>query len=291
MFAFKIWGDFACFRDPLTISQTITFPIPPKTTIGGMMAGILGFEWSKWMDDESYFDFKYSVVVLNPIRKKSFMQNCINDYTKQSETKLNKLVEISNKSDEIAKLACQIDEYSRKETLNKKEQQKDNKAKKDIEKLQNDIQKKELELQSGLRPKDPQKQISRELLLNPEYLVVVDNYKYESAILELLINHESRFPFYLGNSEFLGNFEHIKSTFSKQKSIKLDSFTKQIENIDFMQIDRKYTNIKMATKVIEGRLYRDYENFVICNKDIVLKNEVETVTLKFDGKEYFCEMA
>lgn len=238
MFAFKIWGDFACFRDPLTISQTITFPFPPKTTVGGMMAGIMGLEWDEWMRDESYFDFKYSVVLLNPIRKKSFVQNYINDYTKHVEGKL--------KSG----------------------------------------------LERGLREaKNPQKQISRELLVNPKYLIVIDGYKYESAILEHLMNHESKFPFYLGNSEFLGNFEHIEASFVKQKSIRLDSFTKQIDNIDFMQSDRKYTNTKMATKVTEGRLYRDYENFVICNKDIVLKNKQESVLVETEESKYFCEMA
>ncbi|NLU35396.1 MAG: CRISPR-associated protein Cas5 [Wolinella succinogenes] len=238
MFAFKIWGDFACFRDPLTISQTVTFPFPPKTTVGGMMASIMGLEWSEWMEDESYFDFKYSVVLLNPIRKKSFVQNYINDYTKHVEGKLKS------------------------------------------------------KLERGLREaKNPQKQISRELILNPKYLIVIDKFKYESEVLEPIKNHESKFPFYLGNSEFLGNFKYIEASFEKQDVSNLHSFTKQTDNIDFMQAERKYTNTKMATKVIAGRLYRDYENFVICNKDIVLKSSFDGIAVKTAEGEFFCELA
>ena len=69
---------------------------------------------------DEYFNFKYSVVTLTPIRKKSFVQNYINDYTKHVETKISK------------------------------------------------------RLEKGLREaKNPQKQVSRELLLNPKYLVEI----------------------------------------------------------------------------------------------------------------------
>jgi CRISPR-associated protein Cas5h len=50
MFAFEIWGKFASFRDPFTISQNISLPIPPKTTVAGMMASILGVE--NYFDDD-----------------------------------------------------------------------------------------------------------------------------------------------------------------------------------------------------------------------------------------------
>lgn len=241
MFAFKIWGNFACFRDPLTISQNITFPIPPKTAVGGMMAAIMGLEYDAWMDDDEYFNFKYSVVTLTPIRKKSFVQNYINDYTKHVETKISK------------------------------------------------------RLEKGLREaKNPQKQVSRELLLNPKYLVVVDDFKYEQEAIELLKNHESHFPFYLGNSEFLGNFEFVGDSFDTAKVDIIHSFTKNLENIDFMQPNKKYTNIKVATKTVSGRRYQDYENFVVCSsKDatIKLKQTIEAARIMFEDKEYYCEMA
>lgn len=294
MFAFKVWGDFACFRDPLTISQNITFPIPPKTAVGGMVAAILGLECNEWMGDDGYFDFKYSVVPLNPIRKKSFVQNYINDYTKQTEAKLNKLAELSGKNDEVARLIRLVNELDTKGAISKKEQQKKDKADKNIIKLQNDIQKSESELQGGLRPNSPQKQVSRELLLNPKYLIVIDDFKYEQELVKMLKNHESKFTFYLGNSEFLGNFEFLGENFDIAKTDTIHSFTTDLENIDFMQPNKKYTNIRIATKTIADRQYRDYKNFVVCgakDSEIKLKEQVKAIKIELEGKEYYCELA
>ena len=70
MFAFKIWGKFACFRDPLSISHNITLPLPPKTTVGGMLAALLGV--GNYLGDDDFMDFGYSVVLGGTILKKTF---------------------------------------------------------------------------------------------------------------------------------------------------------------------------------------------------------------------------
>ena len=88
MFALKLWSKFGVFRDPMTITQNITLPIPPKTTVGGILASIIGLDYDKYFKDENYFNFKYSVVLLKEIRKKSFAQNYVMDYTKKSEARL-----------------------------------------------------------------------------------------------------------------------------------------------------------------------------------------------------------
>ncbi len=72
MFGFKLWGDFAVFREPLAITQNITFIIPPKTTIGGMLAAILVIDDDDGFSDEDFFDFKYSLILDKEIRKKKF---------------------------------------------------------------------------------------------------------------------------------------------------------------------------------------------------------------------------
>ena len=161
MFAFEIWGQFASFRDPFTISQNISLPIPPKTTVAGMMASVLGVE--NYFENEAFSDFKYSVITINPIRKKSFSQNYINDYTSKVQTQITSI----NKED-YTKIAL------------------------------------------GFRDKkNPQKPINRELLLNPKYLIVIKNFKYEEKLSKYLRDRMSKFSFYLGNSEFAGNFKFI----------------------------------------------------------------------------------
>jgi CRISPR-associated protein Cas5h len=130
LLAFEIWGKFASFRDPFTISQNLTFNLPPKTTIGGMMASFLGLPNETkendiaYFDEKDFFDFHYSCIIKNPIFKKTFSQNYINDYTKSSATKLDVLLKGQNKDFKVSP-----------------------------------------------------KPINRELLLNPKYLIIIDNFK------------------------------------------------------------------------------------------------------------------
>lgn len=85
MFGFKIWAKFGAFKDPMTISQNITINFPPKSAVSGMLAAVLGID--DFLEDDSFGDFKYSVVSKN-VAKKSFSQNYINDYTKKTNSML-----------------------------------------------------------------------------------------------------------------------------------------------------------------------------------------------------------
>ena len=93
MFGFKLRGNFATFRDPLTITHNLTLPIPPKTTTGGIMAAILGIDYNDYFKDDEYFDFQYSLITQKLIRKKSFAQNYIADYTDRSAKKLDVMID------------------------------------------------------------------------------------------------------------------------------------------------------------------------------------------------------
>ena len=228
MFAFEIWGRFASFKDPFTISQNISLPIPPKTAIAGMMASILGVE--NYFDDIAFSDFNYSVVTLNPIRKKSFSQNYINDYTSKVQTHLNSL----KKSD-----------YSK--------------------------------IKTGLRDtKSPQKPINRELLLDVKYLVFIKNFKYQDKITTYLKNRISKFPLYLGNSEFAGNFKFVEINThriidlpsTEVNSFILESDTKYIE----FKGDIRYSNISFATTLNSKRTPISISNIIVGSKAISVKN-------------------
>ncbi len=89
MVAFEIRARFGAFRDPFTISQHLTLPFPPKSAVAGLLAAILGE--TDYLEDRRYRDFTYSVIVRNPVRRKSFSQNYINDYTQKSKARLTEL--------------------------------------------------------------------------------------------------------------------------------------------------------------------------------------------------------
>lgn len=224
MFAFKIWGKFACFRDPLGISQNITLPIPPKTTVCGMLAALLGVD--NYLNDDRFDDFKYSVVLDGSILKKTFSQNYINDYTKFTKSHLNSLLKF-------------------------------------------DVQK----ISLGLRDKKaPQKPINRELLIYPKYVIFIDKFKLEDEAIHNLKNRICKFPFYLGNSEFAGNFEFIEITNYEEKkfdTINIDSFVLQddVKNLDFEE-GVLYSPISFASTLTPERSSGSGANLILSNKQI-----------------------
>ncbi|MEA1899229.1 MAG: CRISPR-associated protein Cas5, partial [Thermodesulfobacteriota bacterium] len=133
MFGFKLWGRFGSFRDPITITQNMTFSIPPKTTVGGMLASILGIDYNEYFNDNEYFDFGYSLVLKNPVRKKSFSQNYIMDYTKTSAIRFNLMLTIRDNKHEVMLYENQKKELASKETRTKTEEGKLNGLDKKIE--------------------------------------------------------------------------------------------------------------------------------------------------------------
>ena len=246
MFAFKIWGKFACFRDPLSISQNITLPLPPKTAIGGMLAALLGVD--DYLGDDNFMDFKYSVVLEGIVLKKTFSQNYINDYTKKTKTHLNSLKNL-------------------------------------------DMQK----ISSGLRDRSaPQKPINRELLIDPKYTIFIDKFKFENKAIDSLKNRISKFPFYLGNSEFAGNFEFmeiVNFTYKNFDEVGIDSFVPQSKahNICFDE-NVLYSPICFAGSLDNDRSPKTHINLIFSNDQIRAKN-IEACEVICAQKTYRCIFA
>lgn len=250
MFCFKLWSRFGAFRDPLTITQNLSFPIPPKTTVGGMLAGILGLDYREYFGDPGYFGFRYSLVLTKPVRKKSFAQNYVADYTKKSEKK-SRLVAAGagGNASATARDRC-IREFT-----------------------------------AGFRSPKP---IFRELLMSPEYLVFIRDFKYEKRIVPLLKAHETGFALYMGNSEFPANYEFMETSHEERASDTLDSFTANATEILFEE-KKKYTNVFMALRAVGEREYRDYNSLVICDKPIRLTQAKTVCTVTTDKGGFNCE--
>jgi CRISPR-associated protein Cas5h len=302
MFAFKIWGSFASFRDPITISQNLSLPLPPKTTVGGMMASILGIE--NYFDDNEYFNFGYSCVMLNEIRKKSFSQNYIEKYTNRVGTKitayestLKKYRDVEKAKEKLLRLRREKEELMALTSPKKAQINKLKKRPKEIYKqlkminkkcktLQNEMVKwKRKKSETFIKPKPT----NRELILNPSYLIVIENFKYEEKIIKHLKNHSAIFPFYLGNSEFAGNFRYIEAEILTDKIDRVDSFTKNIGLVNF-EFEQTYSNMTMPLRVIKERQYKEYQKVVFSNKSIKLKEPVEGLKLKLSLDNQMVEL-
>ena len=242
-------------EDPLTITQNLTLAIPPKTTIGGMIAAILGIDYNDYFNDEQYFNFEYSVVLKKQIRKKSFCQNYIEDYTKKSEIKTNAISDLLLKD-----IDCKSDN---KKTM----------------KLYDDL--------TGKITKP--KPIYRELLIDPVYLIFINKFKYENELVEAMRNHLSAFTLFMGNSEFAANYDYLECLDVKEKKLdSINSFTSLLDKIKF-EPERKYSTVYFATKVTGKREYRDYKKLVLCDKPISFKEPIAGYSIKTTKGDYNCE--
>jgi len=270
MFAFRFWSSFGSFRDPITITQTLSMPIPPKTAVGGILAAIIGLNYNDYFNDTEYFDFKYSIVTKKEIAKKTFIQNYIEDYTKKSFSKINSM----NKYISLQKEICRLEVNSEIENFKKKV---------------DDLQKKSSAESEKIVKKYPKaKPINRELLLRPEYLVFVENYKYEDKVIEYLKNHHSEYNLYMGNTEFSANYEFLEISIAKIQSRMIDSFTTHSDKICF-ELGKKYTPIYAATKVVNNREYRDFKKIILCNNTIKLNTDIDVYKITQGNKIYNCE--
>lgn len=293
MIAFKLWSNFGVFRDPLTITQNITFGIPPKTTIGGMLAAILGIDYNNYFQDESYFDFQYSVVLLNPIRKKSFAQNYVEDYTKKSENKFNALADVYKAQQAFNKLIDTRIQLEQKTDLSKREIKILEGIEKKILKAKEDYEKKIVNYDKNISNKMPKpKPIQREILLNPSYLIFIKDYKYEDKLYRVMISHQSAFTLYMGNSEFPANYDIVNCNNVKEMKIsELDSFVTNPENIEF-ETEKKYTLLHTATRAGKNRSYFDYRSIVVSDgKDRKIKYSdlIDGFSIKTSLGEFNCE--
>lgn len=265
MLVFKLWSNFGVFRDPITITQNMTLTIPPKTTIGGILAAIMGIDYNDYFNDSEYFDFKYSIVLEKSIRKKSFCQNYVEDYTKNSELRYSAINDLFMKETELNQL-CQN---------NKEFKNIDKKLKKYFDDISRRMQK--------------PKPIYREILLNPSYLIFINQYKYEKELISFMKKHHSFFSLYMGNSEFSANYEFLECIDVKECLINnVSSFTGNLDKIKF-EVGKKYTTIYFATKVMGKREYRDYKKLVICDKKISFKDNIKNFSIKLPLGVFNCE--
>jgi len=282
MFAFKLWSNFGAFRDPLTITQNLTLPIPPKTTIGGILASVLGIDYNDYLKDSEYFDFVYSLVLDKDsvIRKKSFCQNYIEDYTKNAELKYNAINDLVENETDLQEVINQINDIPEVESTEYK------KLNKKFLKFYDDI------LGKMQKPKP----IYRELLISPSYFVFINNYKYEKEIIDIMKKHYSSFLLYMGNSEFPANYELLELLKSERTSLKnVNSFTQNLDKIIF-EPERKYTTVYFATKSTGGKIgnelhreYRDYKKIVISNNYISFFKPISGYNIKLQDSEFNCE--
>lgn len=75
--AFDIWGDFAHFRKVYSTASQLTYGIPPRTTLSGTIAAILGLERDSYYNEFSVENSRFALVAKKPIRKQKINLNLL----------------------------------------------------------------------------------------------------------------------------------------------------------------------------------------------------------------------
>jgi CRISPR-associated protein Cas5h len=74
---FDIWGEYAHFRKYYTTTSPLTFSIPPRTAICGLIAGIIGIDREEYLQHFSKNKADIAVKILAPVKKVRIAENLI----------------------------------------------------------------------------------------------------------------------------------------------------------------------------------------------------------------------
>jgi len=74
---FDVWSDYAHFRKFFTTTSPLTFSLPPRTALCGLMGAILGFSKESYLGKFSRKDASLAVRILKPVKKVRFSENLI----------------------------------------------------------------------------------------------------------------------------------------------------------------------------------------------------------------------
>lgn len=87
--AFDLWGEYGHYRKIYTTTSPLTYSIPPRTAITGLIGAILGLGKNEYLGHFSKKDAKIAVQVLNPVKKITLSENLID--TKKAGKMMNQI--------------------------------------------------------------------------------------------------------------------------------------------------------------------------------------------------------
>lgn len=74
---FDIWGDFGHFKKPYTTTSPLSFAFPPRPTIAGMIAAIIGLDKTEYANHFLKNTANIGLRIMNPVKKIRISHNLI----------------------------------------------------------------------------------------------------------------------------------------------------------------------------------------------------------------------
>lgn len=92
---FDIKGDYGHFRKFYTTSSPLTFSIPPRTTVCGMIGALIGLDKEEYLDYFKKEDAKIAIQILSPINKTRLSTNLIDTKTAKMYSKIDNRTQVT----------------------------------------------------------------------------------------------------------------------------------------------------------------------------------------------------
>lgn len=74
---FEVWGDYAHFRKIYTTTSPLSYPIPPRTALTGLIAAIAGIDKQNYISFFSKDKANIALKIVSPIKKVRITENLI----------------------------------------------------------------------------------------------------------------------------------------------------------------------------------------------------------------------
>lgn len=78
---FDIYGNYGYFRRGYTTTSTISYPFPSRTTLTGIVSGMLGYDRDSYYDIFGPKNSAFALQIINPIKKMRMNLNLIDTKT------------------------------------------------------------------------------------------------------------------------------------------------------------------------------------------------------------------
>ncbi len=227
---FDIMGDFGFFKSYYTTSSPLTFEIPPKTCLTGLIGAILGLSFKERYD---LFNSQIAIRINKKVKKIGLGINWLNTKSRSS-----KITENTKKWLKILNLPpdAKVAAYTGLEWPGQ----------------------------------SPHTQAKLEILVRPSYRVYYPNSNPKfDELCELIKSHKSYFTPFLGSSEFICNFSFVdigevekkilKNQWIQVHSIIPISTDEQAPNIE-LNLDKNplIKIVNVPNKMKEDRIVTEY---------------------------------
>lgn len=75
--AFDVWGQYGHFRKRYTTTSPLTYSVPPRTAVSGLIGAIIGLDKNEYFNHFTKQNSKISIRLLNPVKKVTLSENLI----------------------------------------------------------------------------------------------------------------------------------------------------------------------------------------------------------------------